>query len=341
MLRTSCRSVVGVAGDGKMRRVVGVFLVAIAGFFGPFSLTVGSAIAQERGIPSGFAPATEGRGGSPGGTGDVADSATDADGKSEASGSDGSESVLGWIAHAPAPVVIVALVIAAMSFYLGALVVWMALIIARPRRFHPAWCARSRRCWNRRNITRPITGCWEIRRSWRWCWLPGCASSPAGLSQAQRATELANEDVTMEMEHRTTYLATVGTLGPMIGLVGTVYGMIIAFRVIATAGSSPAASQLAAGISTALYSTLFGIAISIPAIFFYAIFRNRIARLSLAVGMTAEPLLDQFAPGVRMSAPSPNSGLSPASPAHPHPFAVSAALAAAGGNPPRPALPAE
>ena len=59
---------------------------------------------------------------------------------------------------------------------------------------------------------------------------------PAGLAQAQRAMELANEDATMEMEHRTTYLATVGTLGPMIGLVGTVYGMIMAFRVIAPGG---------------------------------------------------------------------------------------------------------
>ena len=85
----------------------------------------------------------------------------------------------------------------------------------------------------------------------------------------------------------------------MIGLVGTVYGMIMAFRVIALEGSSPQASQLAAGISTALYSTLEGIAISIPAIFFYAMFRNRIARLSLEVGMAAEPLLEQFAPGVR------------------------------------------
>ena len=82
--------------------------------------------------------------------------------------------------------------------------------------------------------------------------------------------ELANEDATMEMEHRTTYLATVGTLGPMIGLVGTVYGMIMAFQVIALEGQSPQASQLAAGISTALYATLEGIAISIPAIFFYA-----------------------------------------------------------------------
>ena len=116
--------------------------------------------------------------------------------------------------------------------------------------------------------------------------------------------ELANEDATMEMEHRTTYLATVGTLGPMIGLVGTVYGMIMAFRVIALkAGSSPQASQLAAGISTALFSTLKGIAISIPAIFFYSMFRNRIARLSLKVAMGAEPLLEQFVPGVRTQEP--------------------------------------
>ena len=150
--------------------------------------------------------------------------------------------------------------------------------------------------------------------------------------------ELANEDATMEMEHRTTYLATVGTLGPMIGLVGTVYGMIMAFRVIAQEGSSPQASQLAAGISTALFATLEGIAISIPAIYFYSMFRNRIARLSLEVAMAAEPLLEQFAPGVRAAATRPRRAPAPdAMPmpmpmggptSHPHPFAVSAALAA-------------
>ena len=75
----------------------------------------------------------------------------------------------------------------------------------------------------------------------------GVRKLPAGMTQAHRAMELANEDVTMQMEHRTTYLATVGTLGPMIGLVGTVYGMILAFRVIAQAGSSPQASDLARG----------------------------------------------------------------------------------------------
>jgi biopolymer transport protein ExbB len=131
----------------------------------------------------------------------------------------------------------------------------------------------------------------------------GVRKLPAGIGPAQRAMEMANEDATMEMEHRTTYLATIGTLGPMIGLVGTVYGMIISFRVIATAGSSPQASELAKGISTALFATLEGIAVSIPAIYFYALFRNRIARLSLEVTMEAETLLEQFSPGVRQPHP--------------------------------------
>ena len=116
--------------------------------------------------------------------------------------------------------------------------------------------------------------------------------------------EMVNDDITMEMEHRTTYLATVGTLGPMIGLVGTVYGMILSFRVMATAGASPQASHLAAGISTALFATLEGIALVVPAIAFYAFFRNRIARLSLEVEIAAESLLEQFAPGVRAAAPA-------------------------------------
>ena len=131
----------------------------------------------------------------------------------------------------------------------------------------------------------------------------GIKKLPSGVPNAQRAMELANEDATMELEHRTTYLATIGTLGPMIGLLGTVYGMIRSFQAIATAGSNPQATQLAAGISTALFVTLEGIALSVPAIAFYAYFRNRIARLSLEAQVTSESLLEQFATGVRQPHP--------------------------------------
>jgi biopolymer transport protein ExbB len=213
---------------------------------------------------------------------------------------DASESFLHWMWRASGPI---GWVILGMSFYLVALVVWMAFqyrkSIAVPdmlvrevgdllgqRRFGDAY---QRLVLDSSFLARVLAA--------------GVRKLPTGQAQALRAMDQANEDATMEMEHRTTYLATVGTLGPMIGLVGTVYGMILSFRVIATAGSSPQASDLARGISTALFATLEGIAVSIPAIFFYALFRNRIARLSLEVAMAAESLLEQFAPGVRSPHP--------------------------------------
>ena len=260
--------------------------------------------------------------------------------KGRSSQGGGSESLLGGIANASGPVVVVTLVIAAMSFYLIALVVWMALNYRSSTTVPRGLVRDIQDLLDQTKYNdayhRLVADSSFLAR----VLAAGVRKLPAGLSQAQRASELANEGATMEMEHRTTYLATVGTLGPMIGLVGTVYGMIMAFRVIASEGATPQANHLAAGISTALYSTLFGIAISIPAIFFYAMFRNRIARLSLEVGMAAEPLLEQFAPGVRMSTPSVVPGGTGTRAAHPHPFAVSAALAAA-ANPQRPALPAE
>jgi biopolymer transport protein ExbB len=237
-----------------------------------------------------------------------------------------------------APVVCVTLVISAMSFYLIALVVWMALHY-RTRVLVPAALLRElRELLDQAKYSEAYHRLLGDSSFLARVLTAGVRRLPAGLPQAQHAAELANEDATMEMEHRTTYLATVGTLGPMIGLVGTVYGMIVAFRVVGLE-DTPQAGQLASGISTALYSTLEGIAISIPAIFFYAMFRNRIARLSLELGMAAETLLEQFAPGVRSAASSLGPGAAPGSPAYPHPLAASAARAAAGGGQLGPALP--
>jgi biopolymer transport protein ExbB len=265
----------------------------------------------------------------------------------------GSESFLAWMVRASGPI---GLVIAVMSFYLIALVVWMALryrtAIAIPRPLVRELHELLEQGKYTEAYHRLIADDSLLAR----ILAAGVRKLPVGLPTAHRAMELANEEATMEMEHRTTYLATVGTLGPMIGLVGTVYGMIMAFRVIALEGSSPQASDLARGISTALFATLEGIAISIPAIFFYSMFRNRIARLSLEVAMGAEPLLERFVPGVHRQEPGaaqaaqqpkpqpqppvpvPRPIVGP--PLYPHPFAVSAALEAASSvGTPRSALP--
>jgi biopolymer transport protein ExbB len=250
---------------------------------------------------------------------------------------DPGESFLNWMAHASGPI---GIVIVLMSFYLIALVVWMGINFRTPAAVPRELVQSVRDLLEQAKYNEAYHKVMGDPSFLARVLAAGVLKLPSGLTQAKRALELANEDATMEMEHRTTYLATVGTLGPMIGLVGTVYGMIMAFRVIALEGTSPEASQLAAGISTALFATLEGIAISIPAIFFYAMFRNRIARLSLEVDMAAEPLLEQFARGVRTSAPNGSSSVTPAAPAHPHPFAVSVALAATSSViPPRSALP--
>jgi biopolymer transport protein ExbB len=226
---------------------------------------------------------------------------------------EGGESFLHWMARASGPI---GLVILAMSFYLVALVVWMFIHYRRSVALPEAVLIELGDLLARKQYDKAFAKLSADESFLGRTLSAGVRKLPSGLAPAQRAMEQANDDITMEMEHRTTYLATVGTLGPMIGLVGTVYGMILSFRVIATEGSSPQASQLAAGISTALFATLEGIALSVPAIAFYALFRNRIARLSLEVAMASESLLEQFAPGVRS----------------PHPLVTAAA-------PPRTALP--
>jgi biopolymer transport protein ExbB len=315
--------------------IVGVVLAG--GLCGPRSIVISSAVAQERELPRASASPSE-RIGAVVDTDDGVD--TGVDGKSASSGRNSDESLVSSIFHAPAPIIIVTVVIAVMSFYLMALVVWMAIHYRTPAAVPPELIRDVQLLLEQNKFNEAYHRLVQDTSFLARVLAGGVRKLPAGVSHGMRAMELANEDVTMEMEHRTTYLATVGTLGPMIGLVGTVYGMIMAFHVIAIEGSSPQASQLAAGISTALYATLEGIAISIPAIFFYAMYRNRIARLSLEVGMTAEPLLEQFVPGVRPVGVSPAANHNPApTPAHPHPFALSATLAATGASAARPALP--
>lgn len=111
---------------------------------------------------------------------------------------------------------------------------------------------------------------------------------------AIEAMQEVAEDETMKLEHRLSYLALIGTISPMVGLFGTVDGMIRSFSTIAVAGQTPSASKLAQGISTALFTTLLGLAIAIPAIVLFNILKNRLARLVLEVGIMSENLMSRF-----------------------------------------------
>jgi biopolymer transport protein ExbB len=123
----------------------------------------------------------------------------------------------------------------------------------------------------------------------------GIANLPNGRPEAKEAMNTTAEEIVVSMESRISYLATIGTLGPMIGLVGTIWGMIRAFQEIATtAGAQVRADQVAGAIATALFITLEGISLSTPAIFFFNYFRNRIAEVAMEATKVADRTINAF-----------------------------------------------
>lgn len=130
----------------------------------------------------------------------------------------------------------------------------------------------------------------------------GLSRLSAGYSEALQAMQEVGEEENMKLEQRLSYIALIGTISPMVGLLGTVQGMISSFSVIARSPTTPKPSELAAGISTALFTTLVGLFIAIPAIAIYSILRNRIARLVLEVGTVSETLMSRFSPAASAAA---------------------------------------
>src|SRR5262245_7368691 len=114
-----------------------------------------------------------------------------------------------------------------------------------------------------------------------------------GLEDSREAAFNMVDSIKSGKEQLIAYLATIGTLGPLLGLVGTVYGMIDAFIVLGS-GDSINAQKLALAISHALSVTLIGVALSVPAIFFHTFFRNRLIRLATDTGNVADDLLTQM-----------------------------------------------
>ena len=123
----------------------------------------------------------------------------------------------------------------------------------------------------------------------------GLGKVSAGYNQAIEAMQEVGEEENMRLEHRLSYLALIGSLSPMIGLLGTVHGMIDSFKLIAnTATGAPDPQALARGISTALFTTFIGLILAIPALAAYNLLRNRVSRLVLEVGIISEGLMSRF-----------------------------------------------
>ena len=106
----------------------------------------------------------------------------------------------------------------------------------------------------------------------------------------KEAIEEAGRTAAHEMDRFLTTLGTIATASPLLGLFGTVIGMIEIFGSQGPSGTNP--QQLAQGISIALYNTAFGIGISIPSLIFYRHFRNKVDGFVVQMEQAAARLVD-------------------------------------------------
>jgi biopolymer transport protein ExbB len=103
--------------------------------------------------------------------------------------------------------------------------------------------------------------------------------------------EAAGRSAAHQLERYLNALATIASAAPLLGLLGTVIGMIEIFG-SQSPGSGNNPAQLAHGISVALYNTAFGIAIAIPALIFYRHYRNKVDTYVVEMEQQASKLVD-------------------------------------------------
>ena len=112
-----------------------------------------------------------------------------------------------------------------------------------------------------------------------------------------QAVEKAMEDTAVEQSarlfRRIEYLSVIGTIAPMLGLMGTVWGMIQAFLEFEQK-ANPQVAELAPGIYRALITTLLGLSVAVPSLGAFAIFRNRIDELAAEATLLAEHVFADY-----------------------------------------------
>jgi len=127
----------------------------------------------------------------------------------------------------------------------------------------------------------------------------------------EQVREVAETEGTRQaslLNQRITYLADVGAIAPMVGLLGTVSGMIQAFNVLANDVAATRPMLLAEGVSQALVTTAAGLIIGIPAMAFYSFFRGQVQKLIAELEAASTIVLAQLSQAMAKAGPGGTRG---------------------------------
>jgi biopolymer transport protein ExbB len=104
----------------------------------------------------------------------------------------------------------------------------------------------------------------------------GMGEVDGGWSAVEKSMEDAAAEQSARLFRKIEYLSVIANLAPMIGLLGTVVGMVLAFQQVAVSRGEAQAAELAEGIYQALATTVAGLLVAIPSLAAFAVFRNRV-----------------------------------------------------------------
>lgn len=119
----------------------------------------------------------------------------------------------------------------------------------------------------------------------------GFSQAPLGLPAIRQTMQEQGAKELTKLNQRVGYIGFIASIAPMLGLLGTVTGMINSFDILGTSKGAARPDELAVGIAEALVTTCEGLVVAVPLMFFHNYFRNRLTRINQEVSGACERLL--------------------------------------------------
>ena len=209
------------------------------------------------------------------------------DAAAQAAGKDASKSAMsfgsivlsgGWLG------IVLWLALGACSVAGFALIVDSFITIREKKIVPDTFVAKVREAMEQGDVMKAVKHCEEEPGALSSILTAGFSNVQEGFEAIQEAVGIAADLESEKLMQRITYLNVVANLAPMLGLLGTVQGMIFAFATLGTQAAGAAQqAMLAVNIAQALYTTAAGLLAAVPALAFYFYFRNRATKITLGM----------------------------------------------------------
>ena len=124
----------------------------------------------------------------------------------------------------------------------------------------------------------------------------GVAKIGHAFETIEKSIEEMGDEESIRLHQKIGWLSLIANVAPMMGLLGTVGGMVKAFNTIASSAGQASPAELAGGISQALLTTMFGLIVAIPTTAAFAFLRNRLVKTVIEVGAIIEDMFERFRP---------------------------------------------